>query len=187
VKWKDKIHYKGWKQKILTMQIPHLMKKLYHIRKASALFLSFVFVSGISLQETVAQAMAIGHISAEVVESVSASSNMLMNFNLGNAGDGDHFLQMSISRMNTRRIDMGEIALNSGQNIACNVMFKAATLSDEKGNQFVIEPTTSISGQQDTNRADGSQNLHLTGKAMLDQNQANGLYQGSYTMIFAYN
>ena len=163
------------------------MKRLGHIRKASALFLSFVLVFGIHLQEAVAQTIAIGHISAEVVESVSASSNMLLNLNLVNVKNGDITVQMSPSQMNTRKVYMGEIALNSGQSIACNVMIKAATLSDEKGNQFTIEPTASLSGQQDTNRADGSQNLQLTGRAMLDKDQANGLYQGSYTMVFAYN
>jgi len=163
------------------------MKKLGQIQRATALFLSIVLIFGMNVQEAVAQTIAIGHISAEVVESVSASSRILSTFNLDNINNRDLSLQMSSSKMNTRRVDMGEIALNSGQNIACNVMFKTATLSDEKGNQFVIEPTTSLSGRQDTNRADGSQNLHLTGKVMLDQDQANGLYHGSYTMVFAYN
>ena len=112
---------------------------------------------------------------------------MTLNFNLASVSNGSHTMQMSASRMNTERLDMGEVELNSGRSIACNVMMKASTLSDNRGNQFTIEPTTSFAGNQDTNRADGSQNIHLTGKAMLDQNQANGLYQGSYTMIFAYN
>ena len=169
------------------MQTTDHMKRLGHINTASALFLSIVFAVGMFLQETAAQVVAIGHISAEVVESVSASSKMTLNFNLESVSNGSHTMQMSASRMNTTRLDMGEVELNSGRSIACNVMMKASTLSDNRGNQFTIEPTTSFTGNQDTNRADGSQNIHLTGKAMLDQNQANGLYQGSYTMIFAYN
>jgi hypothetical protein len=163
------------------------MKSLGQIKKVSALVLGFVFASGIFFQEAVAQTIAIGHITAEVVESVSASSNILMNLNFANIQNGDRTVQLSPSKMNTRKVDLGEIAINSGQNIACNVMIKAATLSDDKGNQFTIEPATSLSGQQDANRADGTQNLHVTGKAMLDQDQANGLYQGSFTMVFAYN
>jgi hypothetical protein len=175
------------KKKIFTMQTTNPMNSLGQIRKASALFLSVVFVISINLQEAASQTIAIGHISAEVVESVSASSNMNLTFNLANVSNGTRTLQMSPSQMNTRRVEMGEVTLNSGRNIACNVMMKASTLSDNRGNQFTIEPTTSLNGRQDTNRADGSQNLHLTGNAMLEQNQANGLYQGSYTMIFAYN
>jgi len=163
------------------------MKRLGQINKASALFLSIVIVSGIYLQEAAAQTVAIGHITAEVVESVSASSRILSNFNLDNVSNGTNTMKMSPSKMNTRRVEMGDVELKSGNSIACNVMMKAATLTDDRGDQFTIEPTTSLSGRQDTNRADGSQNLHLTGKAMMDQNQANGLYQGSYTMIFAYN
>ena len=163
------------------------MSKIGQIKRTSALFLSFVLIFSIYLQEAIAQTVTIGHITAEVVESVSASSKVFMNFNLVNGIEGNRTLQMSPSQMNTRKVDMGEMELNSGQNIACNIMLKAATLSDEKGNQFILEPTTSLSGQQDTNRADGSQNLHLIGRAMLDQDQANGLYQGSYTMVFAYN
>ena len=169
------------------MQTTENMKRLGHMNTASALFLSIVFAMGMSMQEAAAQIVAIGHISAEVVESVSASSKMTLNFNLASVSNGSHTMQMSASRMNTERLDMGEVELNSGRSIACNVIMKASTLSDNMGNQFTIEPTTSISGRQDTNRADGSQNIHLTAKAMFDQNQANGLYQGSYTMIFAYN
>ena len=163
------------------------MKRLGHISKTSALFISFVFIFGNCIQESVAQIVAIGHVSAEVVESVSASSNVTMNFNLGNPSNEASMLQKSVSQMNTRRVEMGEVELNSGHGIACNVMMKAATLSDEKGNQFTFEPTTSLTGSQDTNRADGSQNLHVSANVMMAQNQAHGLYQGSYTIIFAYN
>ncbi len=183
---KDKLLTFG-KLETFTMQIAHHMKRLSQTRKVSALLLSIMLFFCIYTQKAVAQTIAIGHISAEVVESVSASSNMLVNFNLANGINGSRSVQMSPSQMNTRKVDMGDIALNSGQNIACNIMLKSATLSDEKGNQFILEPTTSLSGQQDTNRADGTQNIHLTGKAMLEQDQENGLYQGSYTMVFAYN
>ncbi|MDO9578959.1 MAG: hypothetical protein Q7J06_00075 [Bacteroidales bacterium] len=47
-------------------------------------------------------------------------------------------------------------------------------------------PATSY-GQADAQRTDGNQTLRLTGRARMMQGQASGLYQGSYTMVFAYN
>jgi hypothetical protein len=163
------------------------MKTFSHIRKPSALLAGIVIMFSVSVKDAGAQVVAIGHITAEVVESVSASANMLTTLNLSTVTTGDLTISMTAARMNTRKVDLGEIAINSGKNIACNVMIKPATLSDNKGNQFVIEPATTLSGQQDIQRADGSQNLRLTGQALLEQNQANGLYSGSYTMVFAYN
>jgi hypothetical protein len=157
------------------------MKRLGQLSRISALFLGFVFTLGICLQEAAAQTVAIGHISAEVVESVSAHSNVTLNYNFQNSNQG------SISANGAKRIEMGEVELNSGRNIACNVMMRPATVTDNRGNEFVFEPTTSLRGLQDTNRADGSQNLRLTANVVLASNQANGLYQGSYTMVFAYN
>jgi hypothetical protein len=162
------------------------MKSFTQIHKVFAIATSILFVGFMSFREAAAQTVAIGHVSAEVVEAVSASARMLVDLSLTNVTNGDLTVNMS-SRMNTRNVEMGEIAINSGQKVACNVLLKSATVTDERGNQFVLEPTASISGNQDTNRADGSQNLKLTGRAMIAQNQQNGLYQGSYTMIFAYN
>lgn len=163
------------------------MKKLSQIQKLSALCLSVVIVFAFSLHHASAQTVAIGHISAEVVESVSASSNVTLNFHIANGTSGVRLNQLSPTQMNTRRVEMGEVELNSGNSIACNVMMKSSTLTDNNGNRINFEPVTSVSGSQDSNRADGSQNLHVSGNVMLAQNQANGLYQGSYTMIFAYN
>lgn len=163
------------------------MKTLVNLGKTSALIAGMIFMITVNVKDATAQVVAIGHITAEVVESVSASAKMMTTLNLSAVNPGDMTVTMTASRMNTRKIDLGEIAVNSGKNVACNVMMKAATLSDNNGNQFTIEPTTTLSGQQDVQRADGSQNLRLTGQAMLNQNQANGLYSGSYTMVFAYN
>jgi hypothetical protein len=161
--------------------------KSYTSARFFFLVISIVFSTGIYIQRAAAQTVAIGHITAEVVESVSASSNVVMNFNISNVREGSNYISVNSSTNNTRKLDMGEIAIHSGSSIACNVMMKNATLTDDRGNKFVVEPETAMSGQQDVNRADGSQKLHVTGTAMLAQVQANGLYQGSYTMVFAYN
>ncbi|MDO9580451.1 MAG: hypothetical protein Q7J06_07775 [Bacteroidales bacterium] len=51
----------------------------------------------------------------------------------------------------------------------------------------IIEPSATSYGQADAQRTDGNQTLRLTGRARMMQGQASGLYQGSYTMVFAYN
>ena len=132
-----------------------------------------------------AQTVAIGHASAEVVESVSASSLAITGFDLKNKSNLT--AQSDPSGWNYENVNLGEIKINSGSGIACNVVMKPATLSDTDGNDFTIEPSAISSAQADALRTDGNQTLQLTGRARMMQGQASGLYQGSYTMVFAYN
>jgi|WetSurMetagenome_2_1015567.scaffolds.fasta_scaffold118004_2 hypothetical protein len=155
------------------------MKKSSQINKATSLITSFVFFTVILFWSGTGQTVAIGHVTAEVVESVSASSHIMTNFSIQS--------NTNPSMMNTRKVDIGDIAVASGQNVSCNVIIKPAVMSNESGSKFVIEPNTTLSGRKDTSRADGSQSIHVTGTAMIGQDQVNGQYNGSYTMVFAYN
>ena len=151
-----------------------------------AILLSVALQSIFALVNVCAQTVAIGHISAEVVESVSASSRAITGFDMKGGNNLLANAQNEPAGWNYQNVDLGEIKINSGTNVTCNVVMKPATLSDTKGNGFTIEPsaTSFLSGVQ---RADGNQTLHLNGKAHMAQAQASGLYQGSYTMVFAYN
>lgn len=134
-----------------------------------------------------AQTVAIGHVSAEVVESVSASSLAITGFDIKNESNLAATAQLDQTGWNYENVNLGAIKINSGKDIACNVVMKPAELSDSNGNGFTIEPTAMSANLSDTQRADGNQTLQINGKARMAKGQASGLYQGSYTMVFAYN
>ena len=150
-----------------------------------AIFLTVTLQFMFAMVNVCAQTVAIGHVSAEVVESVSASSLAITGFELKN--ESNLTAQSDPSGWNYGNVSLGEIKINSGSGIACNVVMKPATLSDTNGNGFTIEPSAINSAQADAQRTDGNQTLQLTGRVRMMQGQASGLYQGSYTMVFAYN
>jgi hypothetical protein len=130
------------------------------------------------------QTIAVGHVSAEIVEAVSASSSVSAGFNLDYSNSGNSHENTAMIAEN---VSLGSIHISSGQNIACNLTVKPANLVDEKGNGFSLEPIANYDGKQESQRVDGSQTIELAGLARLDANQASGLYHGSYTLVFAYN
>ncbi|MDO9578962.1 MAG: hypothetical protein Q7J06_00090 [Bacteroidales bacterium] len=150
-----------------------------------AILLAAALQSMFAMVNVCAQAVAIGHVSAEIVESVSASSHAITGFDLKNLSI--QTAQSEQTGWNYENVNLGEIKINSGMGVACNVVMKPATLSDTNGNGFTIEPSATSYGQADAQRTDGNQTLRLTGRARMMQGQASGLYQGSYTMVFAYN
>ena len=150
-----------------------------------AIFLAVTLQCMFAMVNVCAQTVAIGHASAEVVESVSASSLAITGFDMKN--ESNLTAQSEQAGWNYENVSLGEIKINSGMGVACNVVMKPATLSDTNGNGFTIEPFAISSGQADAQRTDGNQTLQLTGRARMMQGQASGLYQGSYTMVFAYN
>lgn len=152
-----------------------------------AILLTITLPSMFAMVNVCAQTVAIGHVSAEIVESVSASSLAITGFDLKNENNLSAAAQPELASWNYENVDLGEIKINSGTDVACNVVMKPATLSDTNGNGFTIEPSATGSGQSGAQRADGNQTLHLKGRARIMQGQASGLYQGSYTMVFAYN
>ena len=141
------------------------------------IFLNFIMIVLLGVVTVCAQTVAIGHVSAEVVESISAASQAITGFNLKSAS-----LPTENSGLNYENVNLGKFKINSGADITCNVMMKSAALSDINGNELTIEPSVTVSKS-----TDGNQTLQLEGKARLMQEQTSGLYQGSYTMIFAYN
>ena len=150
-----------------------------------AILLAVTLQSMFAMVNVCAQTVAVGHVSAEVVESVSASSLAITGFDMKN--ENNLTAQSEPAGWNYENVSLGEIKINSGMGIACNVVMKPATLSDTNGNGFIIEPSATSYGQADAQRTDGNQTLQLTGRARMMQGQASGLYHGSYTMVFAYN
>lgn len=129
------------------------------------------------------QTIATGHISAEVVESVSATSYASTDFVINNA----ELTSDMNGIISAENIKMGTIRINSGPNVACNVTLKPALLFDENGNGFLLETSAYNPEETDKQRVDGIKNIEILGRVSLESCQAKGLYQGSYTLVFAYN
>jgi hypothetical protein len=118
----------------------------------------------------IGQTVAIGHATAEVIEAVSASASTISSFDLS---------------QDSENVKLGAITLFSGRDITCNVVLKAANLSDASGNAFTIEPT--VNNNSAVALANGSNTIQLNGTTNLNNKQASGQYAGSYTVVFAYN
>lgn len=146
------------------------------MKNFAAILLAIAFQGMFSAINVKAQAVAIGHVSAQVVESVSVSSQAVTGIKMDRSAvlDNDN-------------LKLGVIHVNSGKAVACNVVLKPAELSGTNGSSFTIEPSANNSVRADSQRADGNQILKLTGRARMMKGQSSGLYQGSYTIIFAYN
>jgi len=119
------------------------------------------------------QTIAVGHVSAEIIESVSVSSSAVTNFDI---------LNNKASSSNSI-VNLGEMKVNSGASVAYNVVLKPANLSNFKGSSFTIEPTS----QSESQLTSGNQTLRLTANTNSVRGKESGLYQGSYSVVFAYN
>ena len=120
------------------------------------------------------QTIAVGHVSAEIIESVSVSSSAVTNFDI---------LNNKVSSSNSS-VSLGEMRVNSGASVAYNVVLKPATLSNINGSSFTIEPTSKSESQLTS----GNQTLRLSANTNNSvQGKESGLYQGSYSVVFAYN
>ena len=119
------------------------------------------------------QTVAVGHVSAEIIESVSVSSLAITNFDIQN----------NPTSGNNPNANLGDVKVNSGTDIAYNVVLKPATLSSINGSSFIIEPSLKSKNPLTA----GNQTLHLSANTNSVQGKESGLYQGSYSVVFAYN
>jgi hypothetical protein len=130
----------------------------------------------------------IGNITAEVIESVSVSGEFqtFTNLEFENtvAPDTGSSVQSPIT---SGVIDLGSITINSGNNITCNIVVFQASLSDSVGNGFTLDPSIKTDSFATSSKSNGTQTIQLDGKANLALSQASGIYEGSYSVVVAYN
>ena len=132
----------------------------------SALFI----LAGVSAQVTVT-----GHVSAEVVEAVSATSgtNNLLS------------LQQNTSPEN---LDLGSFTLSGGSNAICSVVVNSSQLTGDHGNLVSFSANASLINSTGVLDDRGTQVFNFKGKAsedILKSNEKN--YEGQYNVVFAYN
>ena len=164
------------------LQTENLNTQKSGIMKATVIMIIAVFFFWtLGSTKANAQVVAIGHVYAEVVESVSVASATISNFELPKT------TKNISTNFTPESLNLGTITINSGKDIACGVVLKPASVSDSFGNGFTIEPTVSDNLIASSANSNGSQTIKLGGTTNKLINQASGLYEGSYTVVFAYN
>lgn len=151
------------------------------MKAAIVLFLAIFFGLASGLRDVQGQDVSIGHASAEVVESISAKSTAITDFELSRA------TKELTAGFSSDTLDLGAITVLSGKDITCDVVLKSADLNDSMGNEFTIKPALKIASIDTDFHSNGSKTFQLGGTHNLANGQASGLYEGSYTVIFAYN
>jgi hypothetical protein len=112
-----------------------------------------------------AQVRVTGHVSAEVVESVSAHNAFNQNISLNN---------------NNKSIELGSIVVEGPRNSAYDVSIQNAAIYNESG---VYTLSTGLGESMANNSS--TQSLSLS--ALLEQEVPNGDYDGKLTVIVSYN
>ncbi len=138
--------------------------------------------SGICLAQTVAT----GHVTAEVIESISATSQSVTSLAINTTISND--LQATGSKLHAYSVtDPAVMTLNSGNRFTVNIVLKSENVN-------LIRQTNSPAGtsskniEQDHNpKSNSTQPQSITGTTNLSDSLLSGQYCGSYTVVFACN
>ncbi|MBK6346300.1 MAG: hypothetical protein IPF68_10210 [Bacteroidales bacterium] len=117
------------------------------------------------------QVRVIGHASAEVVESVSASCSSNTD--------------ITLSAQEIADFDLGSFSISGNASSTCSLIIGNANVSNNRGESFTIQTTTQEAGMPLVADEKGNHSLNL--KASPDQLLASGHYQGNYGVTFVYN
>ncbi|NLA15662.1 MAG: hypothetical protein GX877_03895 [Bacteroidales bacterium] len=153
------------------------MKTIYFL---SALCLSLLFLYPVK-----AQVVVTGHVSAEIVDVASVSSQDSFSQLLDKSPD-------FASTMDLDSFVLGEITIQAGSRVAYQVVLTHATVAGAKNEQLTLE-TSFVSCGKTTDRAyeafhkDGDQTLQLASNLNPLYEQGSGSYQGSCNFVLVYD
>lgn len=156
------------------------------LKRIITIFVSAMLLCTVIVTNVCGQTKVTGHITAEVIESVHASSTVVTGFALKIEQGIADSLQQDETYRHSEILNLGTVTINAGASMAYDIKLHEATLSDRIGNCFTIEPTLTTR-KSDTLRADGSQKLCLNGTARLTHGLTSGRYEGSYILVVVYN
>ncbi len=139
-------------------------------KKIITLISALLMMTCVSAQVTVT-----GHVTAEIVEAVSATSgtNNLLS------------LQQNVAPDN---LDLGSFTLSGGSYAICSVVVESTELSGDHGNHVGFSAGTRLNNNAGMLNDRGTQVFNFQGKAgeeILSSNDKN--YEGQYNVVFAYN
>jgi hypothetical protein len=136
----------------------------------------FVVLSVLGLATTLgyAQTTVTGHVFAEVVESVSASTTTQSS--------------ITMQRDQNSAIDFGQIEIKSGASSSCSLILGKANLTSNFQNRIALETSANSITGINNNAINGCQSINLQYQpddTMLAQDAS--LYQGDINIVLAYN
>jgi hypothetical protein len=146
-----------------------------------------VYICCSNLSRVNGQALATGHITAEIVNDIKAVSKTVTNFNLINKDAKAELSKSGQMSLNPSNLNLGLLTINSGKGVVCQMVITPAKLSDTKGNSFIIEPNITTNSSTYFSPNQNGETLQISGKAKLQNQQVPGLYQGTYTIIIVFN
>ncbi len=121
-----------------------------------------------------AQTSVTGHVFAEVVESLSASSLSQSSF--------------TIRRNNAGSIAFGQIEIKSASSASCSLILGKANLTGNNQQHISIETSASGTQSPDGNAINGFQSINLQCQPDTNMMDRNALtYQGNVDIVLAYN
>ena len=151
------------------------------------LFVSATLLCTIPLAKLRAQAVTIGHMTAEVVESVSASSKAYACLNVKNSAIITESTLNTLSLSHNENESLGTIKISSGTSLACNLVIhpvnsvKSKVVSSPKVSA-IVKPDSGNAG-----RPDIIQSIQSSGTSVISPSHEPRLQNGIYSIIFAYN
>lgn len=132
-----------------------------------------------------AQVVAIGHATAEVVESISATS-LAVTFLTLNTNNNTTDLVSSKS-MSAQNLNLGEFKVSSAGAYIYNVILDENVTLNSKGNSLVVESSSNGRLLSDNQIVDSGKRVLLKGNVKIAEENITGNYSGTYKMVFAYN
>lgn len=131
-------------------------------------------MSLLSVADMLAQSVVTARATAEIIDAVTLYADAVTDFDITNSQDVQDF-------------SMGAVKLNTSRAITYNVVVKPAVLNSDSGNSFTVQPTVAAIDQTNSAVSPSHSTLNITGNAREIQEQKPGNYQGSYSVVFAYN
>lgn len=120
-----------------------------------------------------AQLTVVGHVVAEVIDGASLSSDAITEFSINSAES-------------SQDLDLGKITIKTGSSSSCDIMLKTATLTNRVGESLTLDAAATNFFQLKENPYGNNRTLALIGNTTTTK-ENRGTYQGSYTIVLAYN
>jgi hypothetical protein len=121
-----------------------------------------------------AQTSVTGHVFAEVVESVSASSQLQSN--------------VLLQRTNPTEVDFATIKINSGGAGSCSLIIGQAKVSNQSRDKYTLATQATVAGYNNTNDITGTPSINLSCRPTADMLASNtNNLSGEVNVCLAYN
>lgn len=135
---------------------------------------TIITISLLSATDMLAQSAVTARATAEIIDAVTLYADAVTDFEITNSPDAQDF-------------SMGAVKLNTSRAITYNVVVMPAVLNSDNGSSFTVQPSVAAIDHTNSAVSPGHSTLNITGNTREIQEQKPGNYQGSYSVVFAYN